>query len=122
MKAEAFHRAALALPGATFDIKWGADRVYSVGDRMFAVAGHEGQDEPLYAFKASDASFEQLCEEGVAEPAPYMARAKWVRLKSADVLPDEQLLRYLAVAHELTALKLTKRKRAELGIGQVPGA
>ena len=74
MRADAFHAAAMALPGVTLDIKWGADRCYCVGGKMFAVAGHEGQDEPRYCFKASEASFEQLCEEGVAEPAPYLAR------------------------------------------------
>ena len=117
MKAAAFHKLAMALPGVTLDIKWGHDRVYCVGGKMFAVAGHEGEEEPRYCFKASDASFEQLCEEGVAEPAPYMARAKWVRLTSAHVLPDDQLAAYLAMAHRLIADKLTRKKRAELGIG-----
>ena len=117
MNADAFHQTAMALPGVTLSIKWGQDRVYCVGEKMFAVAGHEGETEPRYAFKASDASFEQLCEEGVAEPAPYMARAKWVLLKSSDVLPDEQLTAYLKTAHGLIADKLTRKKRAELGIG-----
>jgi predicted DNA-binding protein (MmcQ/YjbR family) len=108
MKAAAFHKAAMALPGVTLDIKWGADRCYCVGGKMFAVAGHEGEDEPRYCFKASDASFEQLTEEGVAEPAPYLARAKWVLLKGAHVLPDDQLRAYIAQAHRLIAEKLTK--------------
>jgi predicted DNA-binding protein (MmcQ/YjbR family) len=113
---EVFHKAALALPGATYDVKWGADRVYSVGGKMFAVGGHTGDPAPKYAFKASDASFDMLVAEGVAIPAPYMARAKWVQLTAHDVLPDDQLRKYLAVAHELTAAKLTKKARAELGI------
>ena len=116
MKAGAFHAMAMALPGATYDIKWGHDRCYCVGGRMFAVAGHEGEDEPRYCFKASDASFEQLCEEGVADPAPYMARAKWVLLKDAHVLPDDQLGKYIEIAHKLIAEKLTRKARAELGI------
>ena len=116
MNADDFHRVAMALPGATLDIKWGKDRVYCVGEKMFAVAGCEGEAEPRYAFKAADASFEQLCEEGVAVPAPYMARARWVQLTSSDALPDDQLTAYLATAHRLIADKLTKKKRAELGI------
>lgn len=116
MNADAFHAAALALPGVTLDIKWGKDRVYCVGGKMFAVAGEVGDPAPRYAFKAMDASFEQLCGEGVAEPAPYLARARWVLLKSGDVLPDDQLVAYLATAHRLIADKLTKTKRAELAI------
>lgn len=116
MKAADFHKAAMALPGVSLDIKWGADRCYCVGGKMFAVAGHEGEDEPRYCFKASDASFEQLCEEGVAEPAPYLARAKWVLTKDAHSLPDDQLKTYLAIAHGLIAEKLTRKARKELGI------
>ena len=115
MKAKDFEKAALALPGAVLDIKWGADRCYCVGGKIFAVGGH-GEDEPRYCLKVSDASFEQLCEEGVAEPAPYLARAKWVLLKDAHALPDDQLLEYLRRSHALIAAKLTKKARAELGI------
>lgn len=39
MKPDAFHAAALALPGATFDVKWGADRTYCVGGKIFAFGG-----------------------------------------------------------------------------------
>jgi len=115
MKAAAFHAMAMALPGVTLDIKWGQDRCYCVGGKMFAVAGH-GQEDPRYCFKASDASFEQLCEEGVAEPAPYLARARWVLLRDAHVLPDDQLAKYIAMSHALIAAKLTKKARAALGI------
>ena len=110
------HAFVLALPGATFDVKWGADRVYSVGGKMFAVAGHEGEAEPRCSLKASDASFEQLVEEGVAIPAPYMARAKWVQFRSADAVSDDELRAYLRQAHALIAAKLSRKARAELGI------
>ena len=116
MRFEAFEKAALALPGVKLDIKWGKDRVFCVGDKMFAVAGEVGDDLPLYAMKASDTSFEMLIEEGVAEPAPYLARARWVKFTSADAVPDDQLLAYLKQAHQLIAAKLTKKQRSELGI------
>lgn len=112
-----FHAFALSLPGASFDVKWGADRVYSVGGKMFAVAGHEGDAAPRYAFKASDVGFEALVAQGIAVPAPYMARAKWVQLTAHDVLPDDELGALVANAHALVAAKLTRKARAELGIG-----
>lgn len=115
MSPDAFDAAALALPGVTVDIKWGADRCYSVGGKMFAVAGLDSDGR--FAFKCSDGSFEQLIAEGVARPAPYAARFKWVQLVASDALPDEQLVAYLAVAHRLVAEKLTRKARAELGLG-----
>lgn len=115
MTPEAFHVAALALPGATFDIKWGADRVYSVGGKMFAHAGPEGDPEPRYMFKASDLAFEMLIEQGLARPAPYLARAKWVQLLKPDALRDEDLAGYLREAHRIVSEKLPAAVKARLG-------
>ena len=114
MTPEAFHAAALALPGATFDIKWGADRVYSVGGKMFAHAGPEGDTEPKYMFKASDLAFEMLTEQGVAKPAPYLGRAKWVQLTGPDALGADDLIAYLKEAHRIVADKLPAGLRAQL--------
>ena len=115
MTPEAFHSAALALPGATFDIKWGADRVYSVGGKMFAHAGAEGDPEPKYMFKASDLAFEMLIEQGMAKPAPYLGRAKWVQLVGPHALDDDDLVAYLQEAHRIVAGKLPAAMRAALG-------
>ena len=108
MSPKAFHTAALALPGASFDVKWGADRVYSVGGKMFAVAGAENDPAPRYSLKVSDMAFELLVEQGLARPAPYLARAKWVQLIKADALPDAELIAYLKEAHRIVASGLTK--------------
>jgi predicted DNA-binding protein (MmcQ/YjbR family) len=115
MTPETFHAAALALPGATFDIKWGADRIYSVGGKMFAHAGVEGDPEPKYMFKASDLAFEMLTEQGVAKPAPYLARAKWVQLVGPDALEDKDLEAYLREAYRIVADKLPTVDRSKLG-------
>lgn len=112
-----FHKTALALPGTVLDIKWGEDRVYTVGGKMFAVAGSTSDPAPTYGFKASDMAFELLIEDGVAIPAPYLARAKWVKLTGPDALSDKDLTAYLAQAHALVAAKLTRKQRAELGVG-----
>jgi predicted DNA-binding protein (MmcQ/YjbR family) len=116
MSPKAFHAAAMALPGATYDVKWGADRVYSVGGKMFATAGAEGEAHPRYMFKASDLGFEMLVEQGVAVPAPYLGRARWVQLISSDALPDADLTAYLKEAHRIVAAKLTQKVRAGAGV------
>ena len=111
MTFDEFHAAALALPGAAFDIKWGCDRVYSVGGKMFATAGMVGDPAPKYAFKASDIAYALLIEHGVAKPAPYLSRAKWVQLVRADALEDEDLEAYLKEAHRIVAGKLPQAAR-----------
>lgn len=115
MTYDRFEAAALALPGATFEIKWENNRTFCVGGKIFAFGGHLGEARPRVCLKASDASFEQLVEEGVAEPAPYLARAKWV-LFHVGAVSDDELLEYLRRSHALVAAKLTKRERAALGL------
>ena len=116
MTPDAFHAAALALPGAVLDIKWGSDRCYCIGGKMFATAGSEGEPASGPCFKASELAFEMLVEQGLARPAPYLARAKWVQLMSYDALPDADLIAYLAQAHAIVAGGLTRKARAALGI------
>jgi predicted DNA-binding protein (MmcQ/YjbR family) len=108
---EAFCR---ALPGATEDVKWGDHRVFSVGDKMFAVF-NVGDAEPV-TLKVDAAVFPILTREPGITPAPYLARASWVRLESPRVLPREQIEALLRESHELVASKLPKRLRRELGI------
>ncbi len=115
MTPEVFHEMAMALPGATFDVKWGADRIYSVGGKMFASAGPEKDPAPRYAFKTSDLAYQMLVDQGLARPAPYLARAKWVQLVAADALEDADLKAYIAEAHRIVAGKLAKGVQAKLG-------
>lgn len=115
MTPDAFEAAALSLPGAVLDIKWGADRCYCVGGKMFATAGGHGEGASGPSFKASDLAYEMLVEQGLARPAPYLARAKWVQLTAYDVLSDEDLKAYLAQAHAIIAAKLTRKQREALG-------
>ena len=79
-----FEAFSLSLPAATLTVQWGGSRVYKVGGKMFAVAGPAAAGG--WSFKASDAAFEMLAAEGVGRPAPYLARAKWIRFEALDVL------------------------------------
>jgi predicted DNA-binding protein (MmcQ/YjbR family) len=44
------------LPGATEDIKWETNLVFSVGEKMFAVSGAEGSERGI-SFKVDDDRF-----------------------------------------------------------------
>ncbi len=103
----------LSLQGVTVTVQWGDDHVYKVGGKMFAVAG--GRTLGL-SFKASDMAFELLPEQGIARPAPYLARAKWLQLVDAEALNAAELVSFLGEAHALVAARLTRKARAELGL------
>ena len=104
------HEVCKALPGSTFDIKWGKDECYSVGGKMFAVIGPHG-----LGFKVDDNRFLELTDiEGII-PAPYMAKHKWVLVEDLAVLSDAQVAELVTRSHALVCAKLPKKVRASLG-------
>jgi predicted DNA-binding protein (MmcQ/YjbR family) len=107
------HEAALALPGATFDVKWGADHVYSVGGKMFCATDAAGTN---LSFKASEIAFEALTAAGCAKPSKYLARAHWLSLDDLAAQDPAEVRGWIATAHGLVATKLPKRQRRELGL------
>ena len=113
MTPEAFDAACRALPAVTMDRPWGDDQVYKVGGRMFAVLGRA---EHGVSLKVSDIAYEALTESGEARPAPYLARAKWVRFDRLAALDDDEVAAWLANAHALVAAKLTRTVRRGLGL------
>ena len=119
MTPKAFEAACMALPGASLSVQWGGAHVFKVGGKMFAVIGlNHGEDgPPAYSFKASEMAFELLIEHGLGRPAPYLQRAKWVRLAGPDALSDADLKAYLVQAHALIASRLTRAQKRELGLG-----
>ena len=121
MTLEDFRTACAALPAATYVNQWGGAHVYKVGGRIFAIAGFSrGGGPPAFAFKASEMGYQLLIEHGLAEPAPYLARAGWVRLVSQDALPDTDVAAYLGQAHALVAARLTRAARRALGLEAPP--
>lgn len=103
---------ALSLPGAQLSIKWGDHRAFVVGEKMFAILS--GPDGPkCLSFKCSDVAFELLTAREGLIPAPYLARAKWVRLENPKAMDDDEIEARLREAHRLIATKLPKRLRPQ---------
>ncbi len=102
----------LSLPAATMVVQWGGSRVFKVGGKIFAACGEVW---PV-AFKASDIAYELLPEQGLARPARYLYRAKWLEL-DRDALAEDTLRGYLSEAHALVARRLTRKVRADIGLG-----
>ncbi|WP_293678247.1 MmcQ/YjbR family DNA-binding protein [uncultured Phenylobacterium sp.] len=113
MTRDELHQAAMALPGATLDLKWGDDHCYCVGGKMFCAT--DGAYANL-SFKASDIAFEALVETGRATPAKYMARAKWVNLPDLRSQDVAEVADWVRSAHAIVAAKLPKTQQKTLGI------
>jgi predicted DNA-binding protein (MmcQ/YjbR family) len=109
-----------SLPAVTQDIKWGADLCFCVGGKMFAVTwldgGLDGGKASGFSFKVDEHRFLELTDRPGIIPAPYLARAKWVQIKTADALTDTEARELLARSHALVAAKLTRTVRRELGL------
>ena len=100
------------LPGASEDVKWGADLVFSVGEKMFAVTGSAVDG---ISFKVDDERFLELTDRPGIVPAPYLARAKWVHVTRADALSDTEAAELIKRSHALVFAKLTRRLQKEIG-------
>lgn len=102
--------------GCTEDIKWGADMVFSVGEKMFAVTGSATPAEGM-SFKVDDDRFLELTDRPGIVPAPYLARAKWVYVKADAELSDEEAAAFLRRSYELVLAKLSKKLQREIAAG-----
>jgi predicted DNA-binding protein (MmcQ/YjbR family) len=100
-------RICLSFPQATEQVQWGNDLVFKVGGRMFCVACLE-PGEYCMSFKCSPEKFTELVELEDFAPAPYLARASWVALRSSDALPASELKALLRESYDLVSAKLPK--------------
>lgn len=103
-----------SLPGATEDIKWGDNLIFSVGGKMFAGFQVPGGD-PI-GFKVDPLMFSSLVGHHGIVPAPYMAKNFWVHVTDRRKLPLETLEDFLPLSHRLVAEKLPKKTRLALGL------
>lgn len=110
MTPAAFRAYCLSLPGAECVVQWGDDQIYKIGGKMF-VATDAGCTK--ISFKCSPDSFHLLTESGVAIPAPYLARAKWVRIP-AGAMPAKEVRQRVRQAYAIVRSGLTKKLQATL--------
>ena len=113
MDIDAIRRHCLGFPHTTENVQWGADLVFKVDGKMFAVTPLEVAPV-LLSFKASPENFAELCERPSIIPAPYMARAQWVALESLSAIPDNELRELLAESYRLVWERLPKKRREAL--------
>ena len=114
MDIEAAKQLCRSLPGCVEDVKWGDTLVYSVGTRMFAATRVDAAFDAI-SFKVEDERFLELTDRPGIIPAPYLARAKWVRVEQAAGLSDAEVAALLRRSYELVFAKLTRKLQREIG-------
>lgn len=103
-----------AMPGATEDIKWGHDLVFSIGGKMFCVAGLD-QSPTSASFKVSDDEFEDISNWPGFIPAPYVARYKWVLCQDIDTIEEAKWKHYVMQSYNLVKARLPPKIKKQLG-------
>ncbi|WP_108820001.1 MmcQ/YjbR family DNA-binding protein [Pseudovibrio sp. Alg231-02] len=120
MMRDEFDNYCKSLVGTSNVIQWGNASVWKVGGKIFAICSNWGEDRPemegiKISFKCSELSYQILTEQEGIIPAPYLARAKWVQIETAQAMADEDIKDYVREAHSIIARKLTKKLQKEIG-------
>lgn len=99
-----------AWPGVSEDIKWGNDLCLMVAHKMFCVTDIDGG---ALCIKVSPERFLELTDLPGIIPAPYLARAHWIKVQP-DALPAAQRDALVRGSYEIIRAKLPKSKQGEL--------
>lgn len=104
-----------AMPHVTEDVKWGHDLVFSIGGKMFCVAGLD-QSPTTASFKVTDEEFEEMSTRSGFKPAPYVAKYKWVYIDDINKMKTTEWKHYLKQSYELVKAKLSPKVKKQLGL------
>lgn len=114
MSLESLRKLCGSLAGATIEIKWGVDEVYSVGGKMFAVFWVNDGRARTVSFKCGSERFLELTDIPGVVPAPYLARAHWVQVQDPKALRVEDAKALLRDAHRLVLAGLPKKTQVAI--------
>src|SRR5438874_7054557 len=101
MDIESTHTYCLSFPHVTEEVLWGADLVFKIAEKMFAVIGLDPASDHRMSFKCTPEKFAELTERHGIVPAPYVARYHWVALETFDALSDKELKALLKESYDL---------------------
>lgn len=110
MNIEQLRKYCLSFPGATEDIKWGADLCFCVGAKMFCVTGADSVQSGM-SLKCTPEKFYELIEREGIDPAAYVGRYKWVRIADLDAVTAVELKDLIATSYQLVFDKLPPKMK-----------
>jgi predicted DNA-binding protein (MmcQ/YjbR family) len=105
MNIEQLRKFCLSFPGATEDIKWGADLCFCVGEKMFCVTGADSAEGGL-SLKCTPEKFDELIEREGIDPAAYVGRYKWVHIANQNAVTLDELRSLIGTSYQLVFDKL----------------
>lgn len=105
MNIEQLRKFCLSFPGATEDVKWGADLCFNVGGKMFVVTGADSVRSGV-SLKCTPEKFEELIEREGIDPAAYVGRYKWVKIEDLDAVTPAELKDLITTSYRLVFDKL----------------
>jgi predicted DNA-binding protein (MmcQ/YjbR family) len=117
MTRDKFNSFCASLPQSTHVIQWGNSNVWKIGGKVYALCGwNDGAH--AFTFKVSEMAFEILPDMEGIRPAPYLASRglKWVQHYAEPGLSEAELRNNITYSYDMIVAKLTKKKRAELGL------
>lgn len=117
MKIDQLRKICLAFPGATEQIQWEDDLLFKVGGKMFALTPLEPSRLWL-CLKADPEEFAELTDRPGIIPAPYLARAKWIAIESAEAVLQSEVERLLRKSYDMVVEKLPRAARLSLSSNQ----
>jgi predicted DNA-binding protein (MmcQ/YjbR family) len=110
----------LSFPHVTEEILWGADLVFKIGGKMFAVIGLDAGSDHCMSFKATPEKFAELIERNGIMPAPYVAKYHWVALERFNALREKELKSLIQTSYDLVFEKLPKKVKSGFAQGEPP--
>jgi predicted DNA-binding protein (MmcQ/YjbR family) len=115
MNVEQLRKFCLSLPGATEDIKWGADLCFSVGKKMFCVTGADSASSGM-SFKCTPEKFNELIERDGIDPAAYVGRYKWVHVSDPNAVTPVELKELIKMSYQLVFDKLPPKIKKSIKV------
>lgn len=102
------------LPAITQDIKWEHHLCFNIGGKMFLMTSPD--EVPVSAsFKTSDEEFDALSSRAGFQPAPYLARHKWVHVDDICRMGKRDWEKYIRLSYGLVYSKLPAKLKKEIG-------
>lgn len=105
MNLEQLRKFCLAFPGATEDIKWGADLCFCIGAKMFCVTSADSGQGGM-SIKCTPETFDDLIEREGIDPAAYVGRYKWVHIADLNAVKPDELKSLIEKSYQLVFDKL----------------
>lgn len=118
MTRDEYNRFCEGLTATANVVQWGGASVWKVGGetgKVFAVYSDWGRNRDAVVLKPSEMAREIWRDAPGVRLAPYLGRAGWIQIDH-DAMAEEELQGLIAGSHAIMTQKLTKKRRAELGL------